>query len=324
MKSLLTRYAARTETLLDALRGERLHSGPVHVEAYLGYSTPDALVARGRVLSRPAHRADAETPVEGLAESFRRFLTDEIAGVRVEAHGASAVTDEEGHFELRLPRGACGGGDGPEEGWCSVPVVLPDHQTRTALPVRVPGERAEFGIISDIDDTLIETGAWSLLRNLRTSLTGTVASRVVHADAVRLLARLTEEGRNPVFYVSSSPWNLHPFLEAVFERGGLPMGPKFLRDFGLDESRLVTGTHTDHKGASLDTVLAANPDLAFALVGDTGQHDADVYFHAIERHPGRIRSVHLRHAGRIDSDDEQALERLRATGVPLHIGDRLE
>ena len=204
MKSLLARYAARTETLLDALRGERLHSGPVHVEAYLGYATPDALVARGRVLSRPAHRAKADTPLEGLAESFRRFLTDEIAGVRVDAHGVSAVTDEEGHFELRLPRDACEGEDGPEEGWCSVRAVLPDHQTRTALPVRVPDSTAEFGIISDIDDTLIETGAWSLLRNLKTSLTGTVASRVVHADAVALLAKLGNSGRNPVFYRSES------------------------------------------------------------------------------------------------------------------------
>ena len=320
MKSLLARYAARTETLLDALRGERLHSGPVHVEAYLGYSTPDALVARGRVLSRPAHRADAETPAKGLAESFRRFLTDEIAGVCVEAHGVSARTDEEGHFELRLPRDACE----PEDGWCSVRAVLPDHQTRTALPVRVPDGTAQFGIISDIDDTLIETGAWSLIRNLRTSLTGTVASRVVHADAVEFLSRLTDGGRNPVFYVSSSPWNLHPFLEAVFERGGLPVGPKFLRDFGLDDTRLVTGTHGGHKGASLDTILAANPDLTFVLLGDTGQHDAEVYLHAIQRHPNRIRSVHLRHAGRIDADDERAFDLLRATGVPLHVGARLE
>ena len=320
MKSLLARYAARTETLLDALRGERLHSGPVHVEAYLGYSTPDELVARGRVLSRPAHRADADTPLEGLAESFRRFLTDEIAGVRVDAHGVSTTTDEEGHFQLRLPRDACE----VEDGWCSVRAVLPDHQTRTALPVRVPDETAEFGVISDIDDTLIETGAWSLLRNLKTSLTGTVASRVVHADAVALLAKLGNGGRNPVFYVSSSPWNLHPFLEAVFERGGLPMGPKFLRDFGLDETRFVTGTHGDHKGGSLDKVLAANPDLQFALVGDTGQHDAEVYLHAIERHPNRIRSVHLRHAGRIDAHDEHAFQALRATGVPLHVGPHLE
>ena len=317
MKALLARYAARTEDLIDALRGDRVFEGPVHVEAYIGYATPTHLVARGRVLSRPAHSAKAQTALEGLRESIARFLTDEIAGVTVEAHGVATETDEEGHFRLVLPREVA---TTPQDGWTEVAVHLPAHGTMAELPVRLPSPGATLGVISDIDDTLIETGAYSLLRNLRTSLTGTLASRVVFDDSRDLLAALAA----PTFYVSSSPWNLHPFLEAVFERGGLPRGPKFLRDFGLDEARLVTGTHGDHKGEAIDTIMDANPGLGFLLMGDTGQHDAQVYLAALRRHPGRVRAVALRQAGPLDREDAEARAALEASGVPVLSGERFD
>ena len=117
--------------------------------------------------------------------------------------------------------------------------------------VLVPRPDARFGVISDIDDTVMHTGAWSLTRNLWTTLTGDEDSRIVFADAVALLAQLAEGGRNPVYWVSSSPWNLYGFLTSVLFRAGLPEGPLFLRDWGIGPGRFPAGSHGTHKARSI-------------------------------------------------------------------------
>jgi phosphatidate phosphatase APP1 len=218
------------------------------------------------------------------------FFTDEVAEVvvRAPAHGVSAITDEEGYFTLLVPRDAT-------EGWAEVGVEA--EGARATLPVQVTLSDARFAIVSDIDDTVIATGAWNIWRNLWTTFTGNTASRRVFPDAVDLLRQLSEGGRNPVFFVSSSPWNLHTFLEGIFARARLVRAPLFLRDLGIGEVQLLSSTHGDHKGSVLDRLLAANPDLGFWLVGDTGQHDAEIYAAAALRHPGRILRVTLRRAG---------------------------
>lgn len=130
---------------------------------------------------------------------------------------------------------------------------------------------------------------------------------------------LSRDGKNPVYYVSSSPWNLYHFLVSVFARSGLVKGPMFLRDLGLSETQFITGTHGDHKGSSLDVVLAAHPTLQAVLVGDTGQHDAHVYRDAVLRHAGRIKAVVLREPGPgPDHSSLVAMAEIERAGVALY------
>ena len=316
MKRGLARVLTRFETLFEAVLG-RLRpprAAPPVIEAYLGYSTPEHWVARGRILTRlirPEVRA-GQRRTRNLLQMLSLFLTDEVADVTVLApdYGVSALTDEEGYFTLLVPRGTAGG-------WAEVTVLA--EGARAVLPVQVTAPGARLAVVSDIDDTVIETGAWNLWRNLRTTLTGNMKTRRVFPDAVELLGRLSEEGRNPLFFVSSSPWNMHALLEGVFARAGLVKSPLFLRDLGISEVQLVSSTHGEHKGSVIDRLLAANPDLPFWLVGDTGQHDAEVYADAVARHPGRIARVTLRRAGRAALDGPVA--RLRAAGIPVDLLD---
>jgi len=318
IKSILHGTAWRIETFVDRFRKEP--AGPRVIEPYIGYATAEHLVVRGRVLS--ALRRGRATPDQSKWLNFRQmlslFMTDEVADVSVTAQGVTAKSDEEGYFTLLLPRIT-------NQGWAEIAVSVEGHHGRTVCPVLVPQRDARFGVISDIDDTVLETGAYSLARNLWTSLTGNAATRRIFPDAVSFMQDLSDGGRNPVFYVSSSPWNLHHFLTRIFERAGLVKGPKFLRDLGLSQSQFITGTHGDHKGSSIDVILAANPDLDFILVGDTGQHDAFVYRDAIERHEGRIRAVVLREPqDELDAENEEAMEGIQDNGVPLLRGTTFE
>ena len=280
------------------------------IEPYGGYATPDHLVARGRVLAaREVEKIDGRSKLANARQMFRLFATHEVADVTVTSGACSAVTDAEGYFTLLLPRT-------DQTGWVNVAVSIPGDSA--ICPVLVASGDARWVVVSDIDDTMILTGAWSTMRNLWTSFTGSVVSREVFADAVDLIRTLAEDGRNPVYFVSSSPWNFHGFLDEVFVRAGLPEAPKFLRDYGFGEDQFITGRHGDHKGSAIDRIAAAHPGLPLVLIGDTGQHDAQIYADAAVRHPGRVARVILRTAGDgIDTADRLQIERLRSLGIPV-------
>ena len=316
LKLRLARIAARIEAGVDGLL-RQVPPKPGWIEAYDGYATPEHLVVRGRVLARST--ASTVRPEQGPWRNFRAmvrlFATDEVRGVRLVARGVAGVSDEEGYFRIEVPRGS-------ETGWVDIEVRA--GELKAVCPVLVAPEAAAFMVISDIDDTMMRTGAYSLAKNIWTSLTGNAQTREVFGDAKRLVEVLHEGGRNPVYFVSSSPWNFHAFLKAVFERAGLPQAPVFLRDYGISETQFITGTHGDHKGDAIDRLMAANPGLDAVLVGDSGQHDPVVYADAAERHPGRVRTVVIRSAGGIGPEDEAEVARILGTGAQVFVGESYE
>ncbi|UWR22419.1 App1 family protein [Sulfitobacter sp. S190] len=311
IKQALHKSAWWLESLLDSIKGQR--DTRQVIEPYIGYATPEHLVVRGRVLSslRRNEPLAEQSKWANFKQMVSLFATDEVADVEVAAQGVTTRSDDEGYFTLNLPRD-------DSVGWISVPVRLPGKNVETACSVLVPEKSARFGVISDIDDTMLRTGAYSLWKNLWTSMTGNATTRRLFKDAVGFMDALSDDGRNPVYYVSSSPWNLHHFIATIFGRAKLVRGPKFLRDLGLGENQFISGTHGDHKGGSIDTLMAANPDLDYVLVGDTGQHDAFVYRDAAKRHPGRVRAVVLREPGPgPDPESRAAIAELRDMGVPV-------
>ncbi len=309
---LLARTAAKAETILERLRKPDPHPSPL-IQPYLGYSTPETVIIRGRVLA-DRQRKLIENPssiFHNIRAMALNFVTHEIADVLVSSCGTETQTDEEGYFTLEIPRGDFPGNP--------VPIELPAFQITCDGAAAVTRDDAAFGVISDIDDTVMQTGAWRLYRNLWTTMTGNAASRHVFPDSAALIEKL-HAGKNPIFYVSSSPWNLYGFLNQVFRNNRLVNGPKFLRDYGISETKFITDTHGSHKGDAIDTIFAANPRLDFYLIGDTGQHDAEVYLQAINRHPDRIKQVILRAAGKRDKADITAAKTIRNTGTDCFVG----
>ncbi|MEQ6249599.1 phosphatase domain-containing protein [Sulfitobacter sp. HNIBRBA3233] len=311
IRNILHRVAYRAERVIDRFAQNR--DSRRIIEPYLGYAEPGHIVLRGRVLT--ALRRNKPKPTQSRWTNFRQmvslFMTDEVADVAVEAEGFSTRTDEEGYFTLHLPILA-------KPGWSEYTVTIPDQSVSAVCPVMVPDRAADFGVISDIDDTVLETGAYSLLRNLWTSLTGNAMTRRIFPDAVAFLDDLHADGRNPVYFVSSSPWNLHHFLLRIFDLASLVRAPMFLRDLGVSEDKFISGTHGSHKGSAVDLLMKANPELAYVLVGDTGQHDASVYRDAIARHPGRVLAVVLREPGPgPDEEGKAAIRQIEGSGVPV-------
>ncbi|UWQ43827.1 DUF2183 domain-containing protein (plasmid) [Leisingera aquaemixtae] len=316
LKHALHRTALHAENLLDRLLPRKVRSGAdLVIDPYIGYATPEALIVRGRVLTQLRHSAPraGQGVLRNVRQMISLFLTDEAAGITV-CHGdATAVSDEEGYFQLPLPLPP-----GRAPGWHDIPVAVADSKAQTVCPVLIPRPDARYLVVSDIDDTVMKTSAYSLVRNLWTTFSGNALTRHVFPDSADLLRKLSQQGRNPVFYVSSSPWNMHAFLDQVFRQADMVRGPMFLRDLGLSETQFISAGHGSHKGQSIDLLLNAHPELPAILMGDTGQKDASIYGAAVRRHPGRIAAVLLRvPADGLSADDERDLAKLRETGITV-------
>jgi phosphatidate phosphatase APP1 len=182
---------------------------------------------------------------------------------------------------------------------------------RATVEVRVPAGEAQFGVISDIDDTILETGVQRVGRMVRQTLTGSALTRTPFPGAPELYRDLAARA-NPVFYISSSPWNLHAFLDAFVRHRDFPRGPLLLRDL------LGGAAGRETKTGRIDEVLALHPGLPFVLLGDSGEHDPETYADTVRRHPGRILAVYIREV-RLDPHDGR-VERVWSTmgdEVPL-------
>lgn len=296
---------------------------PVTVANYVGFGREDYLFLTGRVLrDRGIRRNERDGLLENIVNNFKRFNSREINGATVKItwgdYTFERTTDSEGYFHVEHH---C-----PPDG-----SVASEHslwQEAEIEVLRVPGEErdvnfithsdivvpnvAEFGVISDIDDTILQTDVTSRLKlktMLHTLLKNAGNRRAFGgvSDFYRALALGPDaEGYNPFFYVSNSPWNLYDLLMDFLHVNRFPRGPVLLRDFGLP-SEDSTFSYKTHKADMVDKILSTYPKLPFILVGDSGEHDTDIYLEAARNNPGRILVIYIR-----DVQSERRAKRIEA------------
>lgn len=172
--------------------------GRVAITPYDGYQRPGGAVLRGRVLA--VRDRPKQSRLRNAITFLRLFMTDEVAVQRLRISGTALTTssDEEGCFSLMIP-------DAPGQGAAQVSISVEGDDGRTPIRVSPRPDQAQQGVISDIDDMMMYTGAWSLWLNLWNSVTGGRLARHVFPEAVALMTRLAGGGRSPVFHVSSQP-----------------------------------------------------------------------------------------------------------------------
>jgi len=273
----------------------------VRLLAYAGYRNATAARVSGRVL-RYTEPLDAG---EGLLSRMRAMLaiynSQELAEVTVQIDGYGqshhVVSDDEGYFNLEMAI------DRPlpeTTRWEQVSMTVIGRETETpsvAVPVMAPGADQNWGIISDIDDTVVETGATNFVRNWRRVLVERPRDRLAVPGAASLYKMIARDHAAPArafFYVSSSPWNLYGFIAEFLELNGIPHGPMFLKDYGIDETKFIDGGHDEHKLGAIEKILAFYPDFRFLLIGDNGQRDVSIYAKAVADFGDRVAAVFIR------------------------------
>ena len=333
---LFHRSLAEVEAGIDRIRyREGRHDGKmVQMLTYAGYRNADEARFGGRIVEYRTPLDAGESTLSKLRAMLAIYESDEVPGVRIVAEGYGgrheAISDDEGYFEFRVP---LNGRDLPEKTrWDEVTLSVESHEakrTRVTAPVLAPGTSRRIGVISDIDDTVVETGATNFLKNWRRVLVDQPGERLAVPGASKLYRMLVLEHdapHRPVFYVSSSPWNLYGFITEFMELNGIPHGPMFLKDYGIDQAKFIAGGHDTHKLAAIERIIAFYPELKFLLIGDNGQQDVEVYAEVVADFPDRVAGVFIRDVSgncRAGPNGER-LAAIEAAGVPVYCGSSFE
>lgn len=326
--------------------------GPTHVAGYRGYATATRALVLARALTGapPAPADAAHGAWRNLREALRRIESDPIPHAtldgRLGAQRFRATADDEGFVRhwVPLPAPLAPGG------WHRVTLALPDAgsaglaepapagaqaapaEHASAGPfgiaeaaVLAPARGARFLVISDLDDTVLQSDATRLLRAARLLLLENARTRLPFPGVAALYRALvngaTGDEGNPVFYVSSSPWNLYDVVADFLDVRGIPAGPLLLRDWDLGRG---LGTHGGHKRAAIAEILDGFPSLPVLLIGDSGQEDPEIYRAVARDWPGRVLGVVIRNVTRTPARIAavQALaDELRSSGTTLLLAD---
>ncbi len=289
-------YVERAASAIDGAVSRyvqpRRARGKLVVQPYVGWGSPQQVEVQGRVLlprvTTPPHVGDARW--RNFVNVMRRLFSREVGGVEVtgefQGQEARAVSGPDGYFRLQFqpPRSV-------PAGWYDIPLGIADRGEMGRARLQVVGQPA-FGIISDLDDTVIQSDVTSVPRMLMTSLTGNAYTRLPFPGVGAFYHSLVQQGggRNPIFYVSSSPWNFFDLLWQFLNYRQIPLGPLFLRNWGFD---LLSG-HGHYKHGVIERIFERFPQMKFVLVGDSGEHDPQIYAEVAQRYPGRVLAVYIR------------------------------
>jgi phosphatidate phosphatase APP1 len=285
---------------------------PVIILPYLWYGTRERLFLCGRVLQDEGLRPtrDAERRWRNLVAFFKRMESDVVAGATLRARfqeiASETTSDRQGYFSVEMRTEAA-------PGWNAVELELARNpQIRATGRVLVPPSEAQFGVVSDIDDTIVYSNVLSKWRMIL-SLAFSNARTRKPFKGVGAFYRALHRGVNPVFYVSKSPWNLYLPLVEYLEVQGLPLGPLILRDFGLRMKK-------NHKTEAIEAILQTYPALRFILIGDSGEEDPEIYAEIVRRYPQCIRAIYIRSVDPRPSRVaavEKLIEQVAPTGCQL-------
>ena len=300
---------------------------PFHIVGYRGYGTSGRVLILGRVLQNEGLVAPDPTHsrMRNLFSMLKRLESDPLPHARVWARwpGCSQelVADDEGFIREWLKIDTR-----DRSGWESVQLELANGPPGvSSAPFLVPATTASYGVISDMDDTVIQSHVTDFIRAAGMVLLENARTRLPFPGVAAFYTALVQ-GRsgtadNPVFYVSSSPWNLYDVIAEFLEAQQIPAGPMLLRDWDLGPSLL---RNASYKSGVIREILATYPRMPFVLIGDSGQEDPEIYAEVVSTHPGRILAVYIRNV-RQHPENSTAIrdltERIARAGSTLVLAD---
>lgn len=283
---------------------------PLQIITFQSYGTDSHFYMRGRALEDETIDLEQKGLFGLFINSWKRFESDEIKHTALKITLPNntilkTVTDDHGYFKVdeQLEGLSSLAND---EGWLNFEISYDDVNIKRHIQNsnRFPGEllivktTAEFGVISDIDDTIIHTGVVSTLkwRVLINSIFKSAASRIPLEGAAEFYHKLhrgvSGMNANPIFYVSHSPWNLYRYLEFFLKQNAFPKGPILLRSF--KDMFKKKSSDQPQKHIEIVNILKTYPALKFILIGDSGEHDADIYIDVAKEFPNQVSAIYLR------------------------------
>lgn len=249
---------------------------------------------------------------------FWQFFTVEVADfpvtVTVGNRTVEATSDSNGYIEALISD------HGLEPGWHEVTIASIESTdtttdstdtatgtTTATAEILILDPETEYGIVSDIDDTVIVTmlpraliaayNSWFKDTDQRTAVAGFsefyAALRRRYAHKPNQAQQSGQPAEPPVVYLSTGAWNTFGTLKRFLHRNNLPKGPLLLTDWGPTPTGLFRSGQ-EHKKVQLRNLFIDFPNIKWILVGDDGQHDPLIYGEAAAEHPDKVAAIAIR------------------------------
>jgi len=283
-------WFARLEYRFHAWRERRARRRGLvpSVAAFPGYGGAEWVRVLGRVLIVPPRRRDGGEyaavrgwrSFAGIPVGFAQ-VSITIAGVTHEV-----VADRGGVVDAVIPARLT-------TGWQTFEMSVEAGPPTEARAV-VVGSDVRFGVVSDVDDTVMVT---ALPRPLVAAWNSFVvdehARQPVPGMAVLMERLVREHAGAPMVYLSTGAWNVAPTLSRFLTRHVFPPGAILLTDWGPTHDRWFR-SGTEHKLSNLRRLAAEFPHVQWLLIGDDGQHDDAIYTAFAQEFPANVRAVAIR------------------------------
>ncbi len=283
---------------------------PLQIIVFQTYGTKNHLYLRGRALEDESINLEKRGAFKLFVNAWKRFETDEIKhtelSVKIGDKTFYTKTDDRGYFLIDEQVEDISA-YANKEGWVKLEFSYREEQLKRTIQsnnrfpgdMLIPSNKAAFGVISDVDDTILHTGLTSILKwrvLINTLLTS--AGKRLPLEGAPEFYNLLHQGKtgqeaNPIFYVSHSPWNLYRYLKYFLRNNNFPKGPIILRNFPKPFARRPKD-EKPQKQKEIINLLKTYPKLKFILIGDSGEHDPDIYMEVADVYPDRILAIYLR------------------------------
>jgi phosphatidate phosphatase APP1 len=263
---------------------------------YTGYGTTSWVRVLARVVRSGPREAGSGAqagtlkPLQDGMRGWRNFTSAPVAHAAVHVTVAGTVheveADRGGVVDVRIPVVL-------DAGWHTI-TVQSGRSRIVEAPVQIVADDTDFGVVSDIDDTVMVTtlprpflAAWNTFVLDEHARTPTPGMAVLYERIVRTVPSA------PVVYLSTGAWNVAPTLSRFLSRNLYPAGPKLLTDWGPTTDRWFRSGQ-EHKRTSLEGLAEEFPGIKWLLVGDDGQHDEAIYSEFAQHHPQNVRAIAIR------------------------------
>jgi phosphatidate phosphatase APP1 len=178
--------------------------------------------------------------------------------------------------------------------------------------------RKDAGIlVSDIDDTVIVSYSTTFWRKLQLLILKNPFQRKQVEQTYDVIVE--HDGITPIFYVSSSEFQLFDYVKNILEHAGLPRGPLLLRESALHLYKLWKrkSIDHDHKFSKIKGLMNEFEGWDFTFLGDSGQQDLRIYQRIQEEYPEQVRVVYIREVRSL-SEQERSNWKARYPNTTLH------
>ncbi|MBI1372326.1 MAG: DUF2183 domain-containing protein [Phycisphaera sp.] len=245
---------------------------------------------------------DEQELSDDAKQRFRAFLVDNKRGKRIAVKLGSKTyimpdSQPNGHFNGSISLTRAERSKVPPESKLTPDIsaliaITPDGdlQRYTGRVMWVQPEG--LAVISDIDDTI----KISNVRDKKALMENTFIKPFAPAPGMADLYGKLADQDAAFFYVSSSPWQLYEPLHAFMQAEHFPPGEMHLKLFRVKDRSFLDlfADPMETKPPLIEGILTRFPKRKFILVGDSGEHDPEVYGLIARAHPDQITRILIR------------------------------